>query len=234
MTVPRIVVVVVIAVALAVWWFAGLRRDASVGPAVAAPTPPIPLAPVLTDDDLRVALDGMLDAVHPEDPDNAYLPDFARDRLRWMWREHAASRLEVAFLSRTATGGSVPDDLLMATWRTQGKATIMIVKPRFAELLHEGGPAVPPFSRRQRNDFIVGLVHEIVHLQNPDADPTNPDLRAAEEARAWREVTLHVVRPLRLRNEPMRQRFREVDDALRACGDRVPCPLLERLVRLRL
>ena len=92
--------------------------------------------------------------------------------------------------------------------------------------------AEPPFTQQQKNDFAVGLVHEIVHLQNPDADPRNQATRVAEESRVWREVNSEVVRPLLAGNHPLHSRFRDIDTALRICGDELPCPPLTRLVRV--
>jgi len=72
------------------------------------------LAPaVLTDGELRAALDHLLEGVDPERADNAYFPDFARENLRWMVQEHAAGRLEIAFLSENAPE-QLPADVLMA------------------------------------------------------------------------------------------------------------------------
>ena len=217
------------------WWLVIRQPSAPPDPSKApvSATAPARALPQLSDDELRAAVDYLLDAVHPERTENAYFPAFARQRLQWMVDEHAARRLEVSFLSETATE-PLPDDVLMAAWRTEGKSTIIISKRRFEGFLREGGPTVPPFAQEQKNDFAIGLVHEILHLQNPAANPRDPELRVVEESRAWREVTLNVVRPLRAANHPMRQRFRDVDDAFRACGDQLPCPPLARLVRLRL
>ena len=189
--------------------------------------------PVLTDVQRRAALDYLLDAVDPERTDNVYLPNFARDSLRWMVQEHAGGSLDIAFLSENAPE-QLPADVLMAARRFAGRSTIAISKEGFAAFLRDGGDTEPPLAQQQKNDFVIALVHEIVHLRNPDANPRDDASRVAEESRAWREVTLSVVRPLRAANQPMRQRFRDVDDAFRACGDQLPCPPLARLVRLRL
>lgn len=122
----------------------------------------------------------------------------------------------------------------MAASNLDGRPTIFIAKARFMKFLIETGATAPPFTTRQKNDCAVAIVHEIVHLQNPEADPRDINRRAAEESRVWREVSLQVVRPLRLRNQPMDQRFKDVDDAFRACRDALPCPSLARLVRLGL
>lgn len=183
----------------------------------------------LTDKELQATADQLLALVDPERPENDYFSDFARDRLRWMVREHRAGRLDVAFLTDSSAG--FPADVLMAASKLNGRPTIFIAKPRFMKFLIETGATTPPFTPQQKNDFALALVHEVVHLQSPDADAGNIDLRAAEESRVWREVSLQVVRPLRARNQPIHRRFRDVDDALRACRDELPCAALMQLVR---
>ena len=89
-----------------------------------------------------------------------------------------------------------------------------------------------PFSRQQKNDFMLGLVHETVHLQR--LNPGNPaDLgdRLTEEVRTWREVDVNVVRQMRTLNQPMNARLIEADDAIRSCGIEERCqPLREMLL----
>lgn len=187
----------------------------------------------LTDESLQQAADQLLAFVDPERSDNAYFPDFARDHLRWMVREHGAGRLQVAFLT-DASNGPLPPEVLMAAWKLGDMPTIFIAKPRFMKFLIETGATKAPFTQQQKNDFALALVHEVVHLRNPAADPADQKLRPVEESRVWREVSLKAVRPLRALNQPVHRRFRDVDDALRACRDELPCAALARLVRLGL
>lgn len=189
-----------------------------------------PLA-LLPDRQLKAALDHLLEAVDPERVENNYFPSFARESLRWMVQENAAARLEIAFLSENAPE-QLPADVLMAARQFGGRSTIVVSKERFAAFLREGGDTDPPLTQRQKNDFVIGLVHENVHLRNPEANPHDPTLRAAEESRAWQQVSINVVRPLRAQNQPMHQRFKDVDDLFRACRDELPCAPLARLVRL--
>lgn len=199
--------------------------DASTAPTLSS------TATALTDENLQRATDQLLESSNPERPENAYFPDYIRDHLRWMVREHGAGRLQVAFLM-DASNGPLPPGVLMAASRLGDKPTIFIAKPRFTKFLIETGATAPPFTRQQTNDFALALTHEIVHLRNPSADPRNMELRPAEESRVWREVSVKAVRPLRTLNQPIHRRFLDVDDALRACRDELPCPPLARLVRL--
>lgn len=220
-----------------VWSFRSVESTAGgertdVAGASIEPAPP-PEGTALTDEALQRAADQLLELSDPEKPENAYFPDYLRNHLRWMVREHGAGRVQVAFLTE-ASNGTLPSDVLMAAWKVGDTPTILIAKSRFMRFLIETGATEPPFTQQQKNDFALALVHEIVHLRNPDADPRNMELRPAEESRVWREVNLQAVRPLLARSQPLHRRFRDVDAALRACRDELPCPLLGRLVRLGL
>ena len=226
--------------------FAAILLCTAIGWWVVAPDRPIPQRasaggvvvlprnlPRLTDHQLQTAADELLAAVDPAKPQNQYFPEFAREKLTWMLREHTIGRLDVAFFNNTPTV-ELPADVLMAAWRRDGTATIFIGKRRFEQFLLEGGATTSPFTQQQKNDFVLALVHEVVHLQNPDAHPRDPEMRAQEESRAWRAVTVEVVRDLVAANQPLDQRFRDVDIVLRACNDQLPCPSLARWVRLGL
>jgi hypothetical protein len=81
---------------------------------------------------------------------------------------------------------------------------------------------------------MLGLVHEAVHLRKPAlSSPANAtaEERLAEELRAWRTVSVNVVRPLRELGEPMNATFIRVDEALLACADRTDCqPLTSAMI----
>lgn len=186
-----------------------------------------------TDEELKRAADELLTAVGPDRPENHYFTAFAKEHLRWMAGEYRAGRVELAFFFDTPTV-SLPPDVLMAAWPHADKPTIFISKVALTKFLLQGGNARTPFTQQQKNDFALVLVHEILHLQNPIGDSRDPIDRAREESRVWREVNLQFVRPLRALHEPMDQRFLDVDDALIACRDTLPCPSLARLVRLGL
>ena len=220
----------------AAWWFFGPEPpDARTGTEAALfpATVSTVSTPELTDSELQAAADALLLAIDPESHANDYFPEFAKERLRWMVREHSAGRFEVGFFVDTETT-RLPPEVLMAAWPADGKATIFIAKPRFAKFLREGGATAPPFAQQQKNDFALAVVHEIVHLQNTNTNPRDPKVRILEESRAWREVTLGFVRPLRAMNQPLHQRFLQVDDAFRSCADQLPCAAIAGLVRLAL
>ena len=235
---PLVVIafVVLATIGASVWWLrtvepaampARTQRDEIPVPQTSSSSP----NEVLTDEKLQRAADQLLALSDPERFENAYFPNYVREHLRWMVREHGAARLQVAFLTDTSNG-PLPPDVLMAAWKLGDQPAIVIAKARFMKFLIETGATEAPFTQQQKNDFALALVHEIVHLRNPAADPRDMERRPAEESRVWREVNLMAVRPLRERKQPIHHRFRDADDALRLCRDELPCPPLARMVRL--
>jgi hypothetical protein len=183
------------------------------------------------DAELGAAANQLFESVKRSIAEDRALPEFAREKIAWLIGQQRAGALSVTLL-KNATGTNLSDEDLMASGKVDGKSVIVIAQPRFSIFLAEGGRLAAPFSRQQVNDFMLGLVHETVHLQN--ANPGNPASladRLREELRAWREVDVNVVRPLRELHQPMNRRFTEADDALRTCGWTEPCPpLLEILM----
>ena len=174
---------------------------------------------------LTTAVDSLVALVDPGLAQNSYFPQFARERLQWMVREMRADRLQIVLLEDLANSNLTPH-VLMGSGTIDGKRSIIIAQPRFLEFLEEGPGPSGPFTQEQKNDFMLGLVHEVVHLQKvglPEPARVAPGDRVGEEVRAWREVNLNVVRPLRAINQPVHGVFRDVDDAFRACGDGVNC-----------
>ncbi len=184
-----------------------------------------------SDQELQAAADALLAAVNPALPDNEYFNGYARAKVGWLRQEQAAGRLTIAFLLDT-TGIALPPDVLMAATHLDGRPTIVIPKARFASFLREGGRFAPPFTQQQKNDFLIGLTHEVIHLEGAPTKVSRSDERIREEWRAWREVTIQLVRPFRALGQPLNRRFTQVDDAIRRCGDRLPCETFTTLVRL--
>jgi len=95
----------------------------------------------------------------------------------------------------------------------------------------EAGTVRAPFALQARNDFMLGLVHEVVHHRSPDAGNSGrSENRDNEELRVWLEVDLKVVRPLRQLDEPMNHQFIDVDNALLACSDHSDCAQVRRII----
>jgi hypothetical protein len=168
--------------------------------------------------------------VNPARRENSYFPVFAKQEIEWMQTQARAGSLAVILLQDLANTNLSAQDL-MGAGIIDGKRSIIIAQPRFTRLLVEAGTVYAPFSRRARNDFMLGLVHEVAHLQNPNAgNPGNPENRDKEELRVWSEVDLKVVRPLRRLDQPMNHQFIDVDDALLACTGHSDCPEVRRII----
>lgn len=191
-----------------------------------------PVASEVSDAEIQRAADDLLASVNPDLPENEHFTRFARQKLTWMDRQNADGRLDVAFVSEVRSAG-LSSSVFMAATLVDGRPTIMIAKPRFHAFLLEGGRLAAPFTPRQRNDFAIALVHEVYHLQNWRDDPEDDEERSLIETQAWHAVNLGVVRPWRSSNQPVDPRFLQVDDGFRSCGDRLPCPAVARLVRVR-
>lgn len=185
-----------------------------------------------SDAEINRAANQLFAAVHPSLPENRHFTPFAKDKLSWIVNEQKAGRLSLMLLKNIGTTNLDAEALMAAARVDDNKPVIVIARPRFVAFLIEGGRTSVPFTQQQRNDFALGLVHEAVHLQNPQpGDPARLDDRLLEELRAWREVSLHVVREWRRTNQPMNPRVIQADDALRSCGDQLPCqPLMEILL----
>lgn len=182
------------------------------------------------DVDPSAAVNQLFSSVDPSLAENRYFSQFAKDRLLWIVRQRTAGKLSIILLKNTRNTNLYFEDL-MASGIVDGRATIVIAGPRFLDFLQEGGRTLPPFTQRQRNDFVVGLVHETVHLeQDNTANPAIFKERLAEELRAWRKVDLNVVRQLRRLNQPINPRLIEADDALRSCGDQEECQSLRKIL----
>jgi hypothetical protein len=197
-------------------------------PKVAVTTAPASagLAPAV----VSPAVNSLLAAVKASARDDRAIPSFAKDRISWIAAHQHAGTLSIVLLNHPGAANLDPD-ALMASGEVDGRQVIVISRPRFAAFLIENGPTAPPFSRRERNDFLLGLVHETVHLERSGLDPhLSLEDRLREEERAWRSVDVNVVRPLLAQDEPMNPRFIEADEAIRSCGDHQPCQPLRTLL----
>ncbi|HVZ23063.1 MAG TPA: hypothetical protein VG871_18445 [Vicinamibacterales bacterium] len=179
---------------------------------------------------INSAANALLADVKRRAADDDAVPPFARERIAWLTSEQRSGTLSITLLSHPDTANLSPD-ALMASGDVDGRQVIVISRPRLAAILAETGGLSQPFSRRQRNDFLLGLVHETVHLErrHVEPDPTLGD-RLDEEERAWRTVDGRVVRPLLAHDEPMDPQFLDADRALRSCGDTPPCQPLRTLL----
>ena len=184
----------------------------------------------MTDAAIQAAADRLLEEITKPGTDNQYFPRFARQQLDWIVRKVRQRRLSIILL-KDVSNTNLDAGALMGAGTVRGRQAIIIAQPRLERLLRSMDPSGPSSRVKQKNDFMLGLVHEVVHLRNANAgDPGNPADRLGEELRAWHEVDIHVVRPLRKLHQPMDPTFLKVDDALLACSDRRMCPAVRHII----
>jgi len=184
---------------------------------------PIALKNDLDDGEIQRAADALLAFATIPGPQNQYFPQFAKEKIAWLTARVSAGTAAVILLKDISKTHLGADDL-MASAVLDGRHTVFISQPRFVQFLREGGRVSPPFGEQQRNDFMLGLVHEVVHLQGarPSGLAGKQEL-IREESRTWHEVSVNVVRQLRWLGQRMHPKFVRVDEALRSCGDLLPC-----------
>jgi hypothetical protein len=184
----------------------------------------------LVDLQVQAAADQLLALVARSNGENTYYPTFAKEKIDWIGQQAKAAKLSILLL-KDVSAAKMDNGTLMASAVVNGKGVIFIVQPRLMRLLREEGAVRAPFTQRQKNNFMLGLVHEAVHLtRQKTVDLSKPADRLREELRAWWEVSLKVVRPLRDLNQPMHSQFVQVDRAFRACGDRQECPFVGSII----
>jgi hypothetical protein len=184
----------------------------------------------LSSADINAAANQLLMSVKQWTSEDRDVSRFARAKIEWLTAEQKAGRLSVLLLESIAETNLDFEDL-MAAGVVDGLHVIVIAQPRFTAFLTEGGRVSAPFSEQQRNDFMLGLVHEVVHLQRPNpGNPARFDDRLNEELRTWHEVDVNVVRQLRQLHQPMNESFLKADEAIRVCGDKMKCPALRELL----
>lgn len=223
---PVVRLVLGLVIALAVREVAAQGDDSRPSP---APSPALSRQKGPSDATVQRAVDTLLDFATVPSADNQYFPRFAREKIAWL-TARVRARTATVLLLKDLAGTNLGADDLMASVVLDGRYTIVISQPRFTQLLVEGGRAEPPFVEQQQNDFMLGLVHEVVHLQGAPPGPARSQDRVREESRTWREVSINVVRPLRRLGQRVHPKFVRVDQALRWCDDLLPCPEFARAI----
>ncbi|MDP3741170.1 MAG: hypothetical protein Q8R08_02465 [bacterium] len=85
-----------------------------------------------------------------------------------------------------------------------------------------------------KNSIAVWMGHEAIHLENSSEwfvkIKPGPAL-VAEEIRAWHKTIRDLVAPLRKAHRPLNNHLIKMDDLLKPCRYRLPCPVFEARVR---
>ncbi len=118
---------------------------------------------------LTAAANGLLVEVKRWVASDESVPAFARQRIAWLTARQRARSLSITLLAHPASA-RLDSDALMASGEADGHQFILISRPRFAAFIADQRAWTPPFTRRERNDFLLGIVHEAVHLEKPPSN----------------------------------------------------------------
>jgi len=189
-------------------------------------------------------LNGLLDAVAPDAPQNAFMPPMLKEKLRWVYSTHA-QYLPTGHKVVQAIGDYQRDEygnpnrrtVMAAHFDEQARPVIQIFLSRLAVLVRLQYRIKQGFDKRTEQVFAATLAHEAIHLEGTPS-PSPPDRPKAEflaeEVRTWRKMTLGIIRPLRESGQLVEIDFLQADDVLKQCADPYNCPQFERFVRKQL
>jgi hypothetical protein len=184
----------------------------------------------LSEDEVHQLANEMLNSVNPQLPENEYMPPFMREKLGWIFESLDSGMLELnILLDRTdfTTGEAV----LAFADNEGGVSRIWLNGAALWVFVRIRGGMEYGFSRQNKNDFALILVHEATHLERRLDLQAPLDSLIAEEVRVYRKVNFLAVRPLREQGEPMdAEHHLLVDDLLRQCGDEAVCPAFYELI----
>ena len=163
-------------------------------------------------------------ACNPDIPENAYMPTFLREKLRWVYREKLTGRLGTEFVYDVKHEfGAV---LMMSSYYENGTPFIRIIADRLIMLVRVEQGVKTGFNRTQKNYFALSLAHEATHLERPISSFREKGSRAEfirEELRVYRKMDV-VVTELMKEGEPIDSDYAEMHKVLMKCGKSIACP----------
>ena len=166
----------------------------------------------------------LLTGITPDRPENVYMPEFLKEKIRWLYAEEATKRLELKF---TSDDQGLLGQTLMRAYYLNGKPIVEIVANRLVMLIRIQEHVMTHYSRMQKNTFAVGLAHETVHLERPPRYFTVKNQTRstfiAEEFRTVEKIDRLVVQPLLAKAEPIDVDFVDLNRILKKCDHKLPC-----------
>lgn len=221
-TVVMLVVIVMIIAALFL-----TRKNAEEPPAAVA------AAPATVDlqfslEEAQQMVNRLLVAIQPANEENRYFPQFAQDRINWLYLEVERKRIDLRYELSPSFPGKV-GEALMSSYYHDGLPTVVIYADRlFVTIrLDVDGGSSNVFTSRQKNAFAAALVHETVHLERARAwfETRGNDVEeiSAEEFRTYSIVDRLVIEPLLRMGQPIDEHHRVMHDILLSCNYAMPC-----------
>lgn len=228
--------VIILVVVLMVFILLPTKRDRN-KPATAIPTKPQETTFQFSADEAKKLVNDLLAASNPNDPQNYYFTPFMKEKIQWIWNEHAAGRLRLDAIGeyyKTKAGQENKATLMNSSYvskNNDGKPSyqpaIFIYTPRLLMLVRVQQKVQTGFNQMSKNIFVLGLVHEATHFERGEAyytteTPTD-ETQLLEEERVWLKVDELAVKQLRVIGQPLDIDFLEVDDILRRCNYQRGC-----------
>ena len=160
---------------------------------------PIPLVQA-NQNDLMALVNNLLQAVKPDAPQNAYMPQFMKDKISWVFtkseerKNKTGKDMLAVVLDPTRHWGEA---LMFASYGTDSLPLIGIVGDNIFRMVGIDSRPTMGLSQTHKNTFGIALVHEAVHK--------------------------FVVQPLIETGQPMSFMFTDVHKLLVACQYKTPC-----------
>ena len=186
-----------------------------------------------TQKDVNELGNSLLQAVNPSNPENAYMPDFMKEKILWLFNEAIEKRLELVFPSSNKY--QEERQIAMQTYYAGGIPHVAILADHLITSIRVKEKTPSGFTQRQKNTFAMGLVHETVHLERPREyfeDPKKSE-DLDEEFRTYGKVDKLVVSPLLKMGEPIDDEFIKLHEILLSCNYQSPCLRFQRPSGLR-
>ena len=174
-------------------------------------------------------------SVAPAARGNEYFPPMASNKLAWILEESYQGRLILDFHGENLDLNQ--PNILMQAGYEGGKPYVRISAPALWHWVREVSNVPKGFNQEIKHDFLIGVVHQAVHLEHPTDVlyklASSPESWAIEETRAWREVVMGVVAPLRSQNQSVGTVFVQAHELLKKCAEPHDCPAFEKYVSVR-
>ena len=198
----------------------------------------------ITEADMVGLTNSLFAACQPGNAENSYFTEFMRQKVNYVYGELAAKRLQLypyAFFKTNSDGTQNKTTLMSTGYVSKNRddkapwiPQITMYGSRLMTLTRMQQKQTSGFNQSVKNSFVLTLVHEAVHLEQPPEfflKDMTPEERALEEDRAWFKVDINAVRALRRSGQVLDTDFIECDDILLRCKDNMSCVEFRNFVR---
>lgn len=163
----------------------------------------------------------LLKAVEPDMPENAYMPPFLKQKLRWVYQQTAVGRLKLNLTLDMRN--QLPSHVLMQASVVEGVPVIEISAKRLILLVRIELGTPTGFTQEQKNSFAIALAHEATHHEKPTVRNKPRKAMIEEEVRVWTKIDELVVKELLEIGQPMIGTFVEFHALRNKCAGAKNC-----------